>query len=260
MKILSIAFIGMALVMPRRRRGEGRLACRAAGQCGPVLRPLPEPIAGDWNLRRRCHIEGGLPSRTNERFPFPVTSTAGLSNILSMLSTKPSSTSGTRGITCSIKSRASASATRIETEKTTSSTPSAMASPSLSEITKGFRVLGSWLHTPAASEGRIGHPPRTSGRGAGSYGHAGWVLLAGAGLYEPVGHRAQNHRRQLEQTALLWPARRRAGALTSSRLPSAGRVIRPARGVGIEPHRHVAAAKPPSPPRARALFRLSSVG
>ena len=80
-------------------------------------------------------------ARTKERFPSPVTCTAGLSNILSMLSTKPSSTSGTRGTTCSIKSRASASATRIATEKTTSSTPSATASPSLLEIAKGFRVL-----------------------------------------------------------------------------------------------------------------------
>ena len=78
-------------------------------------------------------------ARTNGRFPSPATCTAGLSNTLSTLSTNPSSTSGALGIICLIKSRASVSATRTVTEKTTSSTPSATASPSPLEIAKGFR-------------------------------------------------------------------------------------------------------------------------
>ena len=79
-------------------------------------------------------------------------------------------------------------------------------------------------HTPyAASEGRIGHRPRTSRQGSGSHGHVGWILLAGARLRKPFDHRAEDHRHELERTALLWPARRRAGAVSSSG-PGAGGV------------------------------------
>ena len=77
-------------------------------------------------------------ARTKEPYPSPVMCTAGSLNILSTLLTKRSSTSGMRGITCLIKSRAFGSATTMATEKTTSSIPSATASPSLLEIAKDF--------------------------------------------------------------------------------------------------------------------------
>jgi len=59
---------------------------------------------------------------------------------------------------------------------------------------------------------RLGHRAGISRQASRGSGRPGRLLLAGTGFREPVDHRPQNHRNQLERAPLLRIARRRVGA------------------------------------------------